>query len=132
MGLVLISVICGKMGIEFNNLTSMELADGLYIVIIGLLCLTIALCLTVLVVLHTYLAANALTSWEFFSWKKISYMKACVLKRPRHEYIIKKLLELKVTINYITEGDIAGCLSVISDKPQNDIYYSTGGGPEGD
>ncbi len=63
--------------------------------------------------------------------KKISELKACVLKRPRHEYIIKKLLELKVTVNYITDGDIAGCLSVISDKPQNDIYYSTGGGPEG-
>ncbi|MDC0437697.1 fructose-bisphosphatase class II, partial [Pelagibacteraceae bacterium] len=28
-------------------------------------------------------------------------------------------------------GDIAGALSVIGDKPVNDIYYSTGGGPEG-
>ena len=33
-----------------------------------------------------------------------------------------------VNINYITDGDIAGTLSVIGDKPKNDIYYSTGGG----
>ena len=38
---------------------------------------------------------------------------------------------MNVKINYITDGDIAGALSVIGDKPKNDIYYSTGGGPEG-
>ena len=36
-----------------------------------------------------------------------------------------------LNINYITDGDIAGALSVIGDNPKNDIYYSTGGGPEG-
>ncbi len=63
--------------------------------------------------------------------KKISDLNACVLKRPRHEHIIKELNELKVKINYITDGDIAGALSVIGEKPKNDIYYSTGGAPEG-
>ncbi len=63
--------------------------------------------------------------------KKISDLKACVLKRPRHENIIKELNKLNVSINYITDGDIAGALSVIGKKPLNDIYYSTGGGPEG-
>ena len=38
---------------------------------------------------------------------------------------------MKVKINYITDGDIAGALSVIGENPKNDIYYSTGGGPEG-
>ena len=38
---------------------------------------------------------------------------------------------MNVQINYITDGDIAGALTVIGDKPKNDIYYSTGGGPEG-
>mgnify|MGYP000235553503 CR=1 FL=1 len=33
--------------------------------------------------------------------------------------------------NYITDGDIAGVLSVIGKDPKNDIYYSIGGGPEG-
>ena len=63
--------------------------------------------------------------------KKISELKACVLKRPRHENIIKELDKLNVTINYISDGDIAGALSVVGKKPLNDIYYSTGGGPEG-
>ena len=63
--------------------------------------------------------------------KKISDIQACVLKRPRHDHIVKALNDLKVRINFITDGDIAGALSVIGDKPKNDIYYSTGGGPEG-
>ena len=63
--------------------------------------------------------------------KKISDIQACVLKRPRHDHIVKVLNDLKVRINFITDGDIAGALSVIGDKPKNDIYYSTGGGPEG-
>ncbi len=62
---------------------------------------------------------------------KISELKACVLKRPRHNHIVKELEELNVKINYITDGDIAGALSVIGDNPRNDIYYSTGGAPEG-
>ena len=63
--------------------------------------------------------------------KKISDMKACVLKRPRHEHIIKDLERMNVKINFITDGDIAGALSVIGNNPINDIYYSTGGAPEG-
>ena len=63
--------------------------------------------------------------------KKISDLNACVLKRPRHNQIVKILLGMSVKINYITDGDIAGALSVIGKNPKNDIYYSTGGGPEG-
>ena len=63
--------------------------------------------------------------------KKVSDINACVLKRPRHDSLVKILTRMKVKINYITDGDIAGALSVIGDNPLNDIYYSTGGGPEG-
>ena len=63
--------------------------------------------------------------------KKISDLCACVLKRPRHDHIVKELTKMNVKINYITDGDIAGALTVIGDHPKNDIYYSTGGGPEG-
>ena len=63
--------------------------------------------------------------------KKISEINACVLKRQRHDYIIKELTKMGVNINYITDGDIAGALTVIGKNPKNDIYYSTGGGPEG-
>ncbi len=63
--------------------------------------------------------------------KKVSDLNVCVLKRPRHDEIVKILTEMNVQINYITDGDIAGVLSVIGKEPKNDIYYSTGGGPEG-
>ena len=63
--------------------------------------------------------------------KKTSEINACVLKRPRHDQIVKELTEMNVNINYITDGDIAGALSVIGNNPINDIYYSTGGAPEG-
>jgi fructose-1,6-bisphosphatase II / sedoheptulose-1,7-bisphosphatase len=63
--------------------------------------------------------------------KNVNEINACVLKRPRHDKIVEELEEMNVNINYITDGDIAGALSVIGDKPKNDIYYSTGGGPEG-
>ena len=61
----------------------------------------------------------------------ISDLRACVLKRPRHDKIINVLTSLNVKINFIDDGDIAGVLSVIGENPKNDIYYSTGGGPEG-
>ena len=63
--------------------------------------------------------------------KKISDLNACVLKRPRHDHIVQVLNKIGVKINFITDGDIAGALSVIGDNPKNDIYYSTGGAPEG-
>ena len=63
--------------------------------------------------------------------KKVSDLNACVMKRSRHDHIIKELNRLNVKINFITDGDITGVLSVIGSDPKNDIYYSTGGGPEG-
>ncbi len=62
---------------------------------------------------------------------KINELNACVLKRDRHKHIVEILTKMKVKINYIIDGDIAGALSVIGENPKNDIYYSTGGAPEG-
>ena len=42
--------------------------------------------------------------------KKISELSACILNRPRHKLIIDTLNKLKVKINFITDGDIAGAL----------------------
>ena len=63
--------------------------------------------------------------------KKISELSACILDRPRHKQIIDILIKLKVKINFITDGDIAGALSVVGENPKNDIYLGIGGGPEG-
>jgi len=63
--------------------------------------------------------------------KKPSQLRACVMKRPRHNNIVKSLEQMGVKITYFTDGDIAGGLTVIGENPKNDIYLSTGGGPEG-
>jgi len=58
-------------------------------------------------------------------------LTACVLKRPRHDSISKVLNEMGVKINYISDGDVSGVLSVAQAKKNNDIYIGIGGGPEG-
>ena len=63
--------------------------------------------------------------------KKPNELSACVLKRDRHNKIVEKLSKMNVNINFITDGDISGALSVVGDKPLNDIYLGIGGAPEG-
>ena len=60
-----------------------------------------------------------------------SNLTACILDRPRHKEIIKKLNNLKVKIKLITDGDVAGALSVTKSIYQVDIFLGIGGGPEG-
>ena len=63
--------------------------------------------------------------------KPVSELSACLLNRPRHKEIVDTLNKLNVKINFITDGDIAGALSVVGENPKNDIYLGVGGGPEG-
>ena len=56
---------------------------------------------------------------------------ACVLERPRHERIVDSLNSMGVKIVFITDGDVAGVISVADPKSNIDIYLGTGGGPEG-
>ena len=58
-------------------------------------------------------------------------LTACVLKRPRHDNIIKSLNDLKVNIKLISDGDVTGVISVVDESSPVDIYLGTGGGPEG-
>ncbi len=63
--------------------------------------------------------------------KKIDKITACVLKRPRHEEIIKRLENLNVNIKFISDGDVSGAISVADPSTNIDIYLGIGGGPEG-
>ena len=58
-------------------------------------------------------------------------LSACILKRPRHDSIINTLKSLGVKINFITDGDVSGVISVAIPKSNIDIYIGTGGAPEG-
>ena len=40
------------------------------------------------------------------------------MKRERHKHIIEVLNKMEVKINFITDGDIAGALSVIGENPK--------------
>ena len=56
---------------------------------------------------------------------------ACILKRSRHNKIIDDLNRLNVKIQFISDGDVTGVISVIDPKSPVDIYLGIGGGPEG-
>jgi len=58
-------------------------------------------------------------------------LTACVLKRPRHDSIIKSLNSMNVKINFISDGDVSGVMSVADPKTNIDIYLGIGGAPEG-
>ena len=58
-------------------------------------------------------------------------LTACILKRPRHNKIIKSLESMKVKISFITDGDVSGVIAVADPKTKIDIYIGIGGAPEG-
>ena len=63
---------------------------------------------------------------------KPNKLRVCVLKRPRHDNIIKTLNEMNVGINFITDGDVSGVISVAPHMESNiDMYIGVGGAPEG-
>ena len=63
--------------------------------------------------------------------KDVSNVRVCILDRPRHQKIIDELLNLKVKLKLIKDGDVAGAILVTDDKYDVDIYLGIGGGPEG-
>ena len=63
--------------------------------------------------------------------KKINQITACLLDRPRHKELIKKLKKLNVNLKLISDGDVSGALLVTDDKHNVDIFLGIGGGPEG-
>ena len=63
--------------------------------------------------------------------KDIKEITACILKRPRHDKIVKSLEKLNVKIKFISDGDVSGAISVVDPDTNIDIYLGIGGGPEG-
>ena len=63
--------------------------------------------------------------------KKIENLTACILKRSRHDLIIRSLNKMGVKIKFIDDGDVAGVISVANTESNIDIFIGTGGAPEG-
>jgi len=58
-------------------------------------------------------------------------LTVCILERPRHNSIIKDLKSMGVNVNFISDGDVSGVISVADKNSNIDMYVGTGGGPEG-
>ena len=56
---------------------------------------------------------------------------ACVLDRPRHDAIVAELRALGCGIKLIPDGDVAGVIATTDQDTGVDIYFGTGGAPEG-
>jgi fructose-1,6-bisphosphatase II / sedoheptulose-1,7-bisphosphatase len=58
-------------------------------------------------------------------------LTACVMQRERHKNIINSLNSMGVKINFITDGDVSGVISVGDPDKNIDIFFGIGGAPEG-
>lgn len=63
--------------------------------------------------------------------KKPEDLTVCILDRPRHKIIINELIDLKVKVKLISDGDVSGALLVTNEKYNVDLFLGIGGGPEG-
>jgi len=55
----------------------------------------------------------------------------CILDRPRHSEIIKKVRESGARIKLISDGDVAGVIATARPDTGVDMYIGIGGAPEG-
>ena len=62
--------------------------------------------------------------------KKASDIMVCILNRPRHEAVIKKLRELQVSIKLISDCDVSGSIATCLPDAGVDLMYGIGGSPE--
>ena len=58
-------------------------------------------------------------------------ISACVLERDRHSEIIESLRAIGSKVILIPDGDVAGVMMTSQEEVDVDIYFGTGGAPEG-
>ncbi|HEY5609331.1 MAG TPA: class II fructose-bisphosphatase [Alphaproteobacteria bacterium] len=56
---------------------------------------------------------------------------ACILDRPRHEELIRRVREAGARIMLISDGDVSGVMATAQPEAGVDIYMGSGGAPEG-
>ncbi len=62
---------------------------------------------------------------------QVEDLVACILDRPRHQDLIKKVRDSGARIMLITDGDISGVMATSEASSGVDIYLGSGGAPEG-
>jgi fructose-1,6-bisphosphatase II / sedoheptulose-1,7-bisphosphatase len=62
---------------------------------------------------------------------EVSDLVACILDRPRHAELIRKVREAGARIMLISDGDVSGVIATSLPDSGVDIYMGSGGAPEG-
>jgi fructose-1,6-bisphosphatase II / sedoheptulose-1,7-bisphosphatase len=70
-------------------------------------------------------------SFSKYSGIKIENIVVCILDRPRHEELIKKVRSTGARIKLISDGDVSAVIATSIEDSGVDIYMGTGGSPEG-
>ena len=63
--------------------------------------------------------------------KKVADLVACILDRPRHADMIEQTRAAGARVMLISDGDVAGVMATSNPDSGVDIYYGSGGAPEG-
>ena len=61
----------------------------------------------------------------------VSDLTVCILRRDRHEDLIKEVRRLGARVKLIDDGDVLACLKTTLSGGDIDMYIGTGGAPEG-
>jgi len=62
---------------------------------------------------------------------EVGDLVACILDRPRHEELIRRVREAGARIMLISDGDVSGVMATAQPEAGVDIYMGSGGAPEG-
>jgi fructose-1,6-bisphosphatase II / sedoheptulose-1,7-bisphosphatase len=62
---------------------------------------------------------------------RVAELNVCILDRPRHAELIRMVRESGASIQFITDGDVAGVINCTDPSTGIDLYVGTGGAPEG-
>jgi fructose-1,6-bisphosphatase II / sedoheptulose-1,7-bisphosphatase len=63
--------------------------------------------------------------------RDVSDLVVCILDRPRHAEIVKKVREAGARIMLISDGDVSGVIATALPESGVDMYMGSGGAPEG-
>ena len=74
---------------------------------------------------------NIVKIFSKYSGIKIENIVVCILDRPRHIELIKKIRATGARIKLIHDGDVSAVIATSIEDSGVDIYMGTGGSPEG-
>jgi fructose-1,6-bisphosphatase II / sedoheptulose-1,7-bisphosphatase len=75
--------------------------------------------------------ANNLKNLAKAKKREIADLMVCILDRPRHSELIRKVREAGARIMLISDGDVAGVIATTRPDTGIDLYIGSGGAPEG-